>query len=222
MRYVQGSVKAKTITFLKAATLTAGLAPLGWLLHRGWQSYRGVGEGLGANPVEKVTHTTGDWTLYLLLLTLAVTPLRQVRGLGWLVRFRRMLGLLAFMYGTLHLTTYVFDRAYVELALDLKGLAADLAKRPFITVGALAYVLMVPLAITSTSGMIRRLGRRWQLLHRLIYAVAALGVVHFAWLVKADLRRPLLLGAVLLGLMLVRLRLWSRAPLGRVRSRVGR
>lgn len=185
--------------------------PLAWLIYRGWQSYQGTGDGLGANPVEKVTHTTGEWTLYMLLVTLAVTPLRQLPALNWLVRFRRMLGLLAFTYGTLHLATYVFDRAYVELAFDLKGIAADLAKRPFITVGTLAYVLMVPLAVTSTNWMIRRLGRRWQALHRLIYAVAALGVIHFAWLVKADLRKPLILGAILMVLMLARLRLWSRA-----------
>jgi sulfoxide reductase heme-binding subunit YedZ len=180
-------VKPRTIAILKVATLLFGLLPLALLGYHGWQSYRGIGDGLGANPVEKVTHTTGDYTLYFLLITLAVTPLRRLAGLGWLLRFRRMLGLLAFTYGTLHLLTYIFDRAYVELAFDVQGILKDVTKRPFITIGVLAYLLLLPLAITSTNGMIRRLGKRWQTLHRLVYLAAMCGVIHFVWLVKADM-----------------------------------
>jgi sulfoxide reductase heme-binding subunit YedZ len=187
------------------------LAPLGRLLILGWQSYRGSGVGLGANPIEKLTHRTGSWALYLLLATLAITPLRRLLGAGWLVRVRRLVGLLAFFYASLHLATYVFDRAYVELAFDLPGLARDLAKRPFISVGTLAYLLLVPLALTSSNRMIRRLGRRWQTLHRLTYAAALLAIVHFTWLVKSDLRRPLALGLLLLGLLAVRFGSWAQA-----------
>jgi sulfoxide reductase heme-binding subunit YedZ len=150
--------------------------------------------GLGANPIEKITDVTGTWTLRFLLLTLAVTPLRRLTGWNEVVGLRRMLGLFAFFYGTLHFCTYVvLDQFF---ALDV--IVRDVAKRPFITVGFTGFVLMVPLAVTSTAGWIRRLGgRRWQRLHRLAYASAAAGVVHYYWLVKADTSRPLRYAAML-------------------------
>lgn len=191
-------MKPRSLTALKVVVFLLSALPLARLVWAGLESYRGTGDGLGPNPIEALTHRTGAWTLYFLLITLAVTPLRRLTHQNWIGKFRRMLGLFAFAYGTLHFATWIFDRAYVELSLDVKGVLADIAKRPFITVGTLAYLLMVPLAVTSTTGMIRRLGRRWQALHRLIYVTAILGVVHFAWLVKADLRRPLFLGALLM------------------------
>lgn len=155
--------------------------------------WRTLGDALGANPVEAVVHFTGSWALRLLLVTLAVTPLRRLSGWPWLVRFRRMLGLFAFFYAVLHVSAYlILDRA---LAWD--DILADLTERPYIVVGFAAFVLLVPLAVTSTRGWVRRLGRRWQQLHRAVYAIAVLGVLHFLWLVKADIREPLIDGAVL-------------------------
>jgi sulfoxide reductase heme-binding subunit YedZ len=163
------------------------LAPLGWLL------FRAAHHGLGANPIEFVTHATGDWTIRFLVFTLAMTPLRRMPGLSQLVRYRRMIGLFAFFYGCLHLLTYVwFDKFF-----DVHEMVKDVAKRPFITAGLTAFLLMVPLAATSTTGWIRRLGgRRWQALHRLVYASAAAGVVHYTWLVKSDRRLPFFYGAL--------------------------
>lgn len=169
------------------------LVPLGVLIGRG------ASGALGPNPVEAITHFTGDWTLRLLLVTLAVTPLRRLTGQAWLVRFRRMLGLFAFFYAVLHFTTYLWLDRY----FDLGTIAEDVLKRPYITVGFAAFVLMVPLAITSTQGWIRRLGRRWKMLHRAVYAIGVLGVLHYLWLVKADLLEPAIYAiilAVLLGL----------------------
>jgi len=160
---------------------------------------------LGANPVEAVLHFTGAWGLRLLLVTLAVTPLRRLTGRGWLLRFRRMLGLFAFFYVVLHVTVYlVLDRG---LAWD--EIVTDLSKRPYIMVGFAAFVLLMPLAVTSTRGWVRRLGRRWQLLHRSVYLIAVLGVLHFLWLVKADLREPLIYAAVLAVLLAARVP-WPR------------
>ena len=158
---------------------------------------------LGANPVETVTHHTGTWGLRFLLLTLAVTPLRRLSGWNWLLRYRRMLGLFAFFYALLHFATYlVFDQF-----CDPAAIARDVLKRPYITVGFLAFVLLIPLAVTSTNKMIRRLGaRRWQRLHRLVYAIGLLVIVHYFWLVKADLSRPLLYATVLA--LLLGYRLW--------------
>src|ERR1043165_8257263 len=141
---------------------------------------------LGANPIEVITHSTGDWTLIFLLLTLSITPLRRLSGQLWLIRFRRMLGLFAFFYGCLHFTTYI----WLDKFFDLHEMLADVAKRKFITVGFSAVILMIPLALTSTQGMIRRLGKRWTTLHRLIYISAIAGVIHYWWLVKADVRKP--------------------------------
>jgi len=162
----------------------------------------GLRDALGANPIEYITRATGDWTLRLLLLTLAVTPLRQLTGWHWLVRLRRTLGLYAFFYGCLHLTTYV----WLDQFFDWPGIVADIVKRPFVTLGFAAFVLMLPLAITSTNGMIRRLGgRSWQRLHRAVYAVGVLGVAHYWWLVKKDLTEPIAYALVLATLLALRL-----------------
>jgi methionine sulfoxide reductase heme-binding subunit len=181
---------AKPIVFL------ACLAPLGYL---GWRAYNGQ---LTANPVEFVQHFTGDWTLRLLLITLCVTPLRKLLGVPDLIRFRRMLGLFAFFYVCLHFLTYIGP----DQAFDLGGMWKDVAKRPFITVGFTGFVLLIPLALTSTKGWIRRLGgKRWQALHRLIYVAALCGVIHYYWMVKSDHRLPLMYGAILAVLLLYRL-----------------
>jgi sulfoxide reductase heme-binding subunit YedZ len=188
--------------FAKPVVFAAALVPAG-LLAAG--AVRGT---LGANPLEAVTHGTGDWALRFLLVTLAVTPLRAATGWNWLIRLRRMFGLFAFFYAALHLLTYLwFDKFF-----DWREILADIPKRPFITVGFTAFVLLVPLALTSTTGMIRRLGgRRWQALHRLVYFTAAAGVVHFWWRVKADVSRPRLYGLVLLALFASRAWVaWSR------------
>ena len=161
--------------------------------------------GLGANPVEAITHSTGEWALRFLLLTLAVTPLRRLTGYGSLVRLRRMLGLFAFFYAALHLSTYVA----LDQFFDAAAIVKDVVKRPYITAGFLGFVLMAPLAATSTAGMIRRLGgRRWQQLHRLVYPCAIAAVVHFLWLVKADLTEPLLYAGVLTALLGYRVAVW--------------
>jgi sulfoxide reductase heme-binding subunit YedZ len=172
-------------------------------------------DALGPNPVEKITHKTGDWTIYLLLITLCVTPLRRLLNLPSLIRFRRMLGLFAFFYGCLHLMTYV----WLDQSFDWPALWKDVYKRPFITAGFTGWLLMVPLALTSTAWSIRKLGgKRWQLLHRLIYLSAFAGVIHYYWLVKSDIRLPLLYGAILAVLMLYRAVIWLR-PAARSRPR---
>jgi sulfoxide reductase heme-binding subunit YedZ len=176
---------------LKPLVFIACLIPFALLL-------KGVIEGdLGANPVERVTDVTGQWGLRLLLLTLAVTPLRRLTGWAWLQRFRRMLGLFVFFYITLHFLTWV----WLDQDLAWGNIVADIAKRPYVTVGFSAWLLLLPLAATSTRAMMRRLGRRWQRLHRAIYLIGVLGVLHFIWLVKADLLEPLIY-ASLLGLLL--------------------
>lgn len=176
-------------------------------------TWKATHELLGANPVDVITRSTGKWTLTFLLVTLAVTPARRLGGMPWLIRFRRMLGLFAFFYGTLHLMTYV----WLDKFFDIHAMLHDIAKRRFITAGMTGWALMLPLALTSTTGWIRRLGgRRWQKLHRLIYFSAMAGVVHFLWLVKADLRRPLIYGSVLGVLLAYRGLKWL---LARVRTR---
>jgi sulfoxide reductase heme-binding subunit YedZ len=180
-------------------------------------TWKGFHHGLGANPIDVITRTTGRWTLTFLLITLSVTPVRKLSGLTWLIRFRRMLGLFAFFYGSLHLMTYV----WLDKFFDVHAMLHDIAKRRFITAGMTAWTLMLPLALTSTTGWIRRLGgKRWQRLHRLIYFSAAAGVVHFIWLVKADLRRPLTYGAVLAVLLAYRLIAWLVARLRTRRAAV--
>jgi methionine sulfoxide reductase heme-binding subunit len=166
-----------------------------------------------ANPVEYLQHATGNWTLRFLLITLAITPLRKLLHLPDLIRFRRMLGLFAFFYVCLHFLTYIGP----DQAFDLGGMWKDVAKRRFITVGFLGFVLLIPLALTSTKGWIGRLGgKRWQALHRLIYISACCGVIHYYWLVKSDHRVPLVYGAVLAVLLLYRLAaaLWKPRPAG--------
>ena len=166
---------AKVVLFL------ACLGPVAWL---GWGAWSGA---LGANPIETITRETGTWTLRFLALTLAVTPLRRIARWNDAIRFRRMLGLFAFFYGTLHLLTYL----WLDQFFDWAAIAKDIYKRPFITAGASAFLVMLPLALTSTAGMIRRLGgRTWRRLHQFVYVAAVAGVVHYWWLVKADIRRP--------------------------------
>lgn len=188
------------VKWFKPVVFLACLIPLGLL---GWRAYQG---NLGANPIEVITHSTGDWTMRFLLMTLAITPLRKLIGLNWLVRFRRMLGLFAFFYGLLHFTTYV----WLDKFFDFHAMVKDVGKRPFITAGFTGFVLLIPLAVTSTAGWIRRLGgRRWQLLHRLIYFSALAGVIHYFWLVKADLRKPLQYAVILALLMAWRVATWA-------------
>jgi len=169
---------------------------------------------LGANPVEFLQHATGDWILRFLVFTLAITPLRKLLNQPDLIRFRRMLGLFAFFYACLHFLTYIGP----DQSFDLSAMWKDVAKRRYITVGFAAFVLLIPLAITSTTGWIRRLGgKRWQQLHRAIYASAVLGVIHYYWLVKSDVRKPLFYGALVGILLLWRLGDWffkrrSQAP----------
>lgn len=199
------SIPDKTLRFaLKPLVFLICLGPLVTLV---WKL---VQQNLGANPVDVITRSTGKWTLTFLLITLSVTPVRKLAGMPWLIKFRRMLGLFAFFYGSLHLMTYV----WLDKSFDVPAMLHDIAKRKFITAGMTAWASMLPLAITSTTGWIRRLGgKRWQKLHRLIYLSATAGVVHFIWLVKADLRRPLTYGAILSVLLAYRLTTWvvSRA-----------
>ena len=198
-----GLIAAKALVHALAA---APLALLGW---RAWQVGSGADlDALGADPVAAIEHTLGLWALRLLLLTLAVTPLRQLLGQPLLVRFRRMLGLWAFAYACLHFSAW--------LVLDLRGWWAlvpkEIAERPYITVGFAAWLLLLPLALTSTRGWMRRLGRNWGRLHRLVYPVAALAVLHFWWVVKADVREPLLYAAILAVLLGWRLAWRWRTP----------
>jgi methionine sulfoxide reductase heme-binding subunit len=175
------------VNLLKAAIFAACLFPLGQLLYYGWT------DNLSANPIEFITRFTGSWALLGLLVTLAVTPLRRITGWNEAVKFRRMLGLFAFFYALLHFSTYVV----LDHFFDFQAIVKDIIKRPYVTAGFTGFVVMIPLAITSTARMIRRLGRRWQTLHRLVYVAAIAGVIHFYWLVKADIRRPVQYGTVL-------------------------
>ncbi len=182
------------------------LAPLAWMI---WSA---TSDALGADPVAELTHRTGLWALRLVLLSLAMTPLRLALGQPWPIRFRRLLGLYAFFYASMHLTIYV--------VLDLQGywgqILGDIVKRPFITVGFLAWLLLLPLAITSTRAWMRRLGRRWGQLHRAVYAIGVLAVLHFWWGVKADIREPAVYAGILAVLLGVRLvRAWRKKPVAR-------
>ena len=184
----------------KIAIFLAALIPLAHLL---WKALHG---SLGANPIEVITHATGDWTLILVLSTLSITPLRRMTRQYWLIGMRRMVGLFAFFYGTLHFLTYI----WLDKFFDIHEMLKDIAKRHFITVGFSAFVLMVPLALTSTAWSIRRLGgKNWQRLHRLIYLTAILGVIHYLWLVKADRRKPIEYGIVLSLLLAYRIGIWA-------------
>ena len=204
------------IRYIKIAAFITCLLPLALLL---WKFF-GVhpadmstwGAGLGANPIEKITHKTGTWALRFLLITLSITPLRKLLHIPALIRFRRMFGLFAFFYACLHFITYI----WLDKFFHLHEMLADIAKRKFITVGFAAFVLLIPLAITSTAGWIRRLGgKQWQALHRLIYISAIFGVIHYLWLVKADIREPLKYGAALALLLGYRVVIWITPALSR-------
>jgi len=197
-----------TSKWTKVAVFLICLIPFGDLV---WRILR---SDLGPNPVEFLQHATGDWTLRFLVFTLCVTPFRKLFKLPDLIRFRRMLGLFAFFYVSLHFLTYLGP----DQSFNLTGMWKDVAKRPFITVGFTAFVLLIPLAVTSTAGWIRRLGgKRWQMLHRSIYVAAVCGVIHYYWLVKSDVRKPLFYGVLVAILLLWRLGDWffkrrSQAP----------
>ena len=191
----------KKLTWIKAVVVLACLAPLARL---GWKAQH---DGLGANPIQVITFSTGTWTLVFLLATLAITPLRRLTGQLWLIQFRRMLGLFAFFYACLHFTTYI----WLDKFFDFHEILKDVGKRPFITAGFSAFVLLIPLAATSTRGMIARLGgKNWQRLHRLIYVSAIAGVVHYIWLVKKDEQVPTIFACVLATLFLYRMLAWIR------------
>jgi len=191
------------VSAIKAALFVAALVPFGRLaVSAVW-----FPDLLGANPAEFITRSLGDWCLRFLLITLAITPLRRITGWNWLLRLRRMLGLFAFFYGVVHFSSYIaFDHVFDALAI-LK----DILKRPFITVGFTALVLLVPLAATSTNAMVRRLGaHNWRALHRLVYPIAALGVLHFWWMVKRDITEPAIYAGILALLLGYRLAVYLR------------
>ena len=188
-----------TSKWTKVVVFFLCLIPLGTLV------WRGLNHGLGANPAEFIQLTTGRWTLRFLIFTLGITPFRKLLNLPDLIRFRRMLGLFAFSYLCIHFLTYLV----LDQSLDLSAIWKDVAKRPFITVGFLGFLLLLPLAITSTAGWIRRLGgKRWHMLHRAIYFAAVCGVIHYYWKVKSDVRMPLFYGALVGVLLLWRLGDW--------------
>ena len=188
------------LRFTKLTIFLAALIPLERLL---WKAFHA---GLGANPIEIITHSTGDWTLIFILTTLSITPLRQITRQYWLIGLRRMVGLFAFFYGTLHFLTYI----WLDKFFDVHEISKDIVKRPFITVGFAAFVLMIPLALTSTAWSIRWLGgRNWRRLHRLIYLTGILGVIHYTWLVKADRHKPIEYGIVLAILLSYRVVIWT-------------
>ncbi|HTD03207.1 protein-methionine-sulfoxide reductase heme-binding subunit MsrQ [Undibacterium sp.] len=204
----------KQITILKSIVFALALLPFARLV-----AFLLL-DKLGANPIEFITRNTGDWTLYFLCITLTVTPLRKLSKWNWLIKLRRMLGLYAFFYASLHFTTFFwFDHFF-----DVQEMWRDVVKRPFITVGFTAYVLLVPLAVTSTNGMVRRLGgKRWLWIHRLVYVIAPLGILHYFWMKagKHDFAQPFLFGAIVALLLLLRL-VWrwqsSRPQIGAVAS----
>lgn len=207
------------IRYIKVGVFLVCLVPLGLLMWKFFGSHptdvTTWGAGLGANPVESLEHGFGDWTLRFLLITLAITPLRKLLHLPSLIKFRRMLGLFAFFYGCMHFTIYL----WLDQSFNLHSILADVAKRKYITVGFTAFVLLIPLALTSTAGWIRRLGgKRWQALHRLIYVSAICGVIHYLWLVKADIRKPLIYGAILALLLSYRLIVWIGPRVRRSRT----
>ena len=184
---------------LKALVFTACLIPLARLIVLGYL------DRLGANPIEFITRSTGTWVLIFLLITLTVTPLRRMTGWQWLIKLRRMLGLFAFFYACLHFTTYI----WLDQFFDIQEIIKDVIKRPFITIGFASFILLIPLAVTSTNAMVRRLGgKRWQALHRLVYLVAVGGVIHYWWLVKKDLTQPIIYASLLSLLLGYRLLLY--------------
>jgi len=201
---------ANWIVPAKVAVFLGGLYPLARIV------LLGVTGGLGANPIEFITRSTGLWTLVFLCITLAVTPVRRLTGLNALLRFRRMLGLFAFFYVALHFTTYLwFDKWF-----DVLAILKDIVKRPFILVGFSAFVLLIPLAVTSPKAMVRKLGRRWQTLHSLIYPIVVLAILHFWWMKagKHDLILPKIYGSIVVGLLAWRVIVWLRSRITRGRA----
>jgi methionine sulfoxide reductase heme-binding subunit len=205
------------LKLVKVAVFIAALGPVGWLI---WAA---LTSNLSANPLSDITHETGDWAIRFLCITLAITPLRRITGWNRLIKFRRMMGLYAFLYGTLHFLTYVIVDRFAGLDFPngivswttvvnlATSVGQDIYRRPFITVGFTAWLTMLPLAITSTSGWIRRMGgQNWNRLHTLVYATGVIAVLHYWWLVKADVRRPLTYGAIVLVLLSFRA-YWAQA-----------
>lgn len=191
----------KAITFIKPLVFLICLFPLGRL---SWFAFH---DGLGANPIEFITRSTGTWTLVFLLITLSITPVRKLLKQPMLIQLRRMLGLYAFFYACLHFTTYI----WLDQFFDLAAIYKDVIKRPFITIGFPSFLLLIPLALTSTNAMIRRLGgKRWQQLHRLVYLVAIGGIFHYWWLVKKDITQPVIYAVVLTILLGYRVRIWLK------------
>ena len=198
---------AKQITFIKTVVFLLALVPLVRI---------GLGASENADPLEFITHGTGDWALYLLCITLAVTPVRRLSGLNWLLKLRRMVGLFTFFYALLHFTTFIwFDHFF-----DVQAIWKDVLKRPFITVGFAAFLMLIPLAATSTNAMVRRLGgKRWQALHRLIYLIAPLGVLHYWWMkaAKNNIGKPMLFAFIVAGLLVLRA-YWNRPKVQAARA----
>ena len=192
----------------KALAHILALLPAAWLI------YRALQDRLGADPIAALTHGTGDWTLRLLLLSLAMTPLRLLIRKSWPIRFRRLIGLYAFFYASLHFAVYLF----LDLGSYWSQIGADIVKRPFITVGFTAWLLLIPLAVTSNQWMMRRLKRNWQKLHKLVYAIGILGVLHYWWLVKSDVREPLMYAGILALLFAIRLKPRLNSWLARKRA----
>ena len=188
----------KYFTQLKALLFLASLIPLCRLV---WFGYS---DQLGANPIELITRSLGTWTLVFLLITLSLTPLRKLSGWSWLVKLRRMAGLFTFFYALLHFITYI----WLDQFFDLVEIFKDVIKRPFITIGFAAFILLTLLAITSTNAMMKKIGgKRWQMLHRLVYAIAVFAVIHYWWLVKKDITQPLIYAVILL--ILLGYRVWK-------------
>ena len=182
--------------YVKPIAFVICLIPLFMLV---WDGFH---DALGANPIEKITHRTGDWSLRFLLITLTITPLRKIFGWKQLVRLRRMFGLFAFFYVCIHFSIYiVFDHFF-----DVNEIAKDIVKRPYVTVGFTAFLLLIPLAITSTNKMMKRMGKSWKQLHQLVYVIAVLGILHYLWLVKADVLQPVMHAIILL--ILLSIRVW--------------
>jgi len=202
----------KQSTILKVLLFILSLGPVSVL------TYYAFTDNLGANPVEYLTRATGTWTLVYLCITLGITPVRKLSGWNWLSQYRRMFGLFAFFYVCLHFTTYLWFDQY----FDLHSIIKDVIKRPFITVGFAAFLLLIPLAVTSNITLTRRLGaKRWQILHRAIYLICILGVIHYWWLVKRDLTQPIIYGSVVLVFLAARLLLRKQKPKARARPVTG-
>ena len=203
---VSGQLSARLV---HGVIVAAALVPAALIV---WDALH---DNLGANPIEQITHRTGDWTIRLLLGTLAITPVRRLTGWNGIIRYRRTLGLLAFTYVCLHFLTYlVIDQGFPIQGFAIRYVVEDIAKRPYITVGFTAFLILIPIAWTSTKGWIRRLGRRWTTLHQLVYVAAALGVLHYLWQIKGDRPTAVYYGLVLVGLLLVRVWLMRRAVVG--------